>query len=103
MKKIERKYYNKTKTEYYLALGTDLIGKYDLKDEPICAVIERQLDFIKIKEQGLIKLVRFFRRKGVCLAYKITDNNICLLEPEVYLIPTSKPMDYVDLWRDLLN
>ena len=37
-----------------------------------------------------IYIIRWFKRKGFCAFYKISNNNVNLKEPEIWSIPESK-------------
>ena len=87
-------YYNKAKSMYLKMSGNMFLGIYN-KDNEFCGVVmDKCDDMFKWSFNDEIYIIRWFKRKGFCAFYKITNNDINLREAEVWAVPDNAGEQY---------
>ncbi len=102
-KPSEKKLYSEDKNFYLLIIGGSVSALFDSEDNAVGRVVERSLDLYKLVVGERTYIVRYLKRNGRCLMYKLLDGDIVLSDPDIYSIPTSSAFNYVDLWEGLDN
>ena len=96
-KAIEKRFYNKDDSMYLVMIGNTITGLFDSENNQVALVTNRFLDMGKININNEIYVVRSFKRKGMCLLFKISSNDINLDDSCVFALHGQK-IDCVDLW-----
>ena len=101
MKKVQKKFYDKDMGSYFLVIGGSLIGLFDSEGNVIGRVAESSLDMYKLTTNEGICVVRHLKRKGLCLMYQISDNDIVLSNPTIYSALVLNRYEYANLWEGI--
>ena len=99
-KAVEKRYYNKEDTMYLSMSGNNFLGLFDLEGNCISLVTDKFLDMGKLVLNNETYVVRAFRRKGICLLFKLKENDIKLNDSIVFALHGTK-INYVNLWEGL--
>lgn len=101
MKKAQKKFYDKDTSSYFLAIGGSLIGLFDSEGNVIGKVAESGLDMYKLTTNEGVCVVRYLKRKGLCLMYQISGNDIVLSNPTIYSALVLSHFEYANLWEGI--
>ena len=82
---------------YLVIISNTITDLFNNENNQVALVTNRFLDMGKININNEIYVVRSFKRKGMCLLFKISSNDIKLDDSCVFALHGQK-IDCVDLW-----
>ena len=101
MKRIEHKYFNKEKTFYLLMNSTSFSGCFDKDNNRIDEYLGQKIDMYKVRINKNIYLIRILNRKGIGLVFEISNSDIDLSNPKVFMCISEKGKPYLDHWKEI--